>query len=83
MRSIHLAQNPVFHAHTKHIKMHYQFIEECIQVGDIDLKHISTNLQVANIFTKALGVHKLKQFMKDLGLTIVAFPSLRGRYNNQ
>ena len=26
MSSIHLAQNPVFHARTKHIKVHYIFI---------------------------------------------------------
>ena len=68
----------MFHARTKHIEVHYQFIRECVQVGDVDLHHINTNLQVVDIFTKALGVNKLGQFTSDLGLTISALLSLRG-----
>ena len=78
MNSIHLARNPIFHTHTKHIEMHYHFIRERVQPGDVDLKHINTKLQVADIFTKALGVDKLRKFMTDLALTIAALPSLRG-----
>ena len=78
MSNIHLARNLVFHARTKHIEVHYQFIRECVQVGDVDLHHINTNLQVVDIFTKALGVNKLGQFTSDLGLTISALLSLRG-----
>ena len=44
MSNIHLAQNLVFHARTKHIEVHYHFIRECVLVGDVDLQHISTNL---------------------------------------
>ena len=47
------------------------------------LQHISTNLQVADIFTKALGVDKLRKFRTDLALMIAALPSLRGEYNNR
>ena len=67
MSSIYLARNLVIHAHTKHIEVH----------GDVDLQHISTNLQTAHILTKALGADKLWQFMTDLGLTIPNLPSLR------
>ena len=55
MSNIHLARNPVFHACTKHIEVHYHFIRERVQAGDVDLQHISTNLHTTNIFTKALG----------------------------
>ena len=78
MSSIYLARNPVFHARTKHIEVHYHFIRERVLAGDVDLQHISTNLQTADIFTKALGADKLGQFMTDLGLTIPDLPSLRG-----
>ena len=81
MSSIHLARNPVFHAHTKHIEVHYHFIRDRVQAGDVDLQHINTNLQTADIFTKALGVDKLRQFMLDLGQTIPNQPSLRGSTN--
>ena len=77
MSSIYLARNLVFHARTKHIEVHYHFIRERVQARDICLLHINTNLQVADIFTKGLGVDKLGQFTLNLGLTISALPSLR------
>ena len=55
MCSIHFARNPVFHARTKHIEVHYHFIRGLIQAGDVDLQHINMNLQTIDIFTKALG----------------------------
>ena len=60
MCTIYLARNPVFHARTKHIEVHYHFIREHVLAGDVDLQHISTNLQTADIFTKALGADKLE-----------------------
>ena len=78
MSSIYLAWNPIFHARTKHIEVHYHFIRERVQAGEIDLQHTSTHLQVADIFTKALGVDKLGQFASDLGLTTSTLPNLRG-----
>ena len=44
MSTNHLACNPVFHAHTMHIEVHYYIIRECLLVGDIDLRIISTTL---------------------------------------
>ena len=80
MTSIHLAQKytTVFHTHTKHIELMYHLIRERVQAGDINLQHINMNLQTVDIFTKALGADKLRQFMLDLRLTISDFPSLRG-----
>ena len=76
--SIQLARNPVFHARTKHIEVHYHYIRERIIAGDIDLQHIGTDLQTADIFTKALGADKLQQFCTALGLRPLDMPSLRG-----
>ncbi len=59
--SILLAYNPVYHARTKHIEVHYHFIREKILAKEIDLIHVSTEDQVANIFTKALGTDKLRK----------------------
>ena len=78
MSSTYLARNPVFHARTKHIEVHHHFIHKRVQAGDIDLQHINMHLQVADIFTNALGVHKLEQFASDLGLMTSTLPSLRG-----
>ena len=54
-----MANNPVFHARTKHIEVHYHYVREKVLAGDIDLVYVSTQEQVANIFTKSLGVEKL------------------------
>ena len=78
MSSIYLARNPVFHARTKHIEVHYHFICERAQAREIDLQHVSTNLQVTDIFTKALGIDKLGQFAWGLELTPSSLSSLRG-----
>ena len=68
----------MFHAWTKHIEVHYHFIRERVLAGDVNLQHISTNLQMTDIFTKALGDNKLWKFMTDLGLKILDLSSLRG-----
>jgi hypothetical protein len=66
--NILLANNPVYHAKTKHIEVHYHFIREKVLAKEIDLIHVSTENQVADIFTKALGTDKLKKFQKIFGV---------------
>ena len=75
--SKHLARNPVFHAQTKHIEVHYHFIRERVLAGDIDLVYIGTDEQVADIFTKALGAEKLRGFRTMLDVQELQL-SLRG-----
>ena len=57
-----VARNPVFHACTKHIEVHYHFVRERVLDGDIDITYVRTDEQVADIFTKALGAEKLWHF---------------------
>ena len=68
MSSIQLAKNPVFHARTKHIEIHYHFTRRKVLDGEIDLKYVNTQEQIANVFTKALGVEKQDYFVEKLGL---------------
>ncbi len=64
--SILLVNNAIFHARTKHIEVHYHFIREKFLAKEIDLIHVSIEDQVVDIFTKALGIDKLKKFQKML-----------------
>ena len=77
LSSIQLARNPVFHARTKHIEVHYHFIRERVLAGDIDLVYVGTDEQVADIFTKALGAENLRGFRTMLGIQELQL-SLRG-----
>ncbi len=79
--SILLTNNPIYHARTKHIEVHYHFIREKVLAKEIDLVHVNTENQVANIFTKALGTYKLRKFRKMLGVLEVDL-SLRGSDEN-
>ncbi len=79
--SILLLNNLIYHARTKHIKVHYHFIREKVLPKEIDLIHVSIEDQVATIFTKALGTEKLRKFRKMLGVLEVDL-SLRGSAEN-
>jgi hypothetical protein len=79
--SILLANNPVYHARTKHIEVHYHFIREKVLAKEIDLIHVSTKNQVVDIFIKALNINKLKRFRKMLSVLEVDL-SLRGSLEN-
>jgi hypothetical protein len=77
INNILLVNNPIYHARTMHIEVHYQFIKEKVITKKIDLIHVSIEDQIADIFTKALSTDKLKKFRKMLGLLEVDL-SLRG-----
>ncbi len=68
INNILLANNLVYHVRTKHIEVHYHFIREQVLAKEIDLIHVSIENQVGNIFTKALGINKLRKFRKMLGV---------------
>eukprot|EP00253_Pinus_taeda_P035688 PITA_35688 len=67
--AIKLAKNPKFHDRTKHINTKYHLIRHHAEAKTIHLRHCSTNEQIADIFTKALGREKLERFRTMLGLT--------------
>jgi hypothetical protein len=49
-----LGDNPVEHSRTKHIDIRRHFLRDHQQKGDIKVYHVSTENQLADIFTKPL-----------------------------
>ena len=62
-----VARNPVFHACTKHIEVHYHYVRERFFAREINL-YVPAQDNLADLFTKALPCEKFKDFCKDLGL---------------
>jgi hypothetical protein len=69
--AIQLCKNPVFHDRSKHIEVRYHFIRECVEAGKICAEHISTDDQLADIFTKPLTHVRFQELCARLGMANV------------
>ncbi|MCO5559518.1 hypothetical protein L7F22_013119 [Adiantum nelumboides] len=63
-----VARNPIFHARTKHIEVHYHYVKEMLSAGEISLAYVPTQDNLADLFTKVASHKKREAFRKALGL---------------
>jgi hypothetical protein len=68
MSAIALRRNPMHHERIKHIDVNYHFLRECIEEGKVDVTHVSTYGQLADILTKALGHVRFIEIRLKLGI---------------
>jgi hypothetical protein len=66
-----LVKNPVHHDHTKHIDIKYHYIRSCYEDGMLDVDHVRTEEQLADILTKALGFVRFIELRRLLGVVEV------------
>lgn len=66
--TIDLEKKPVFHGRSKHIDTRYHFIRECVKRKEIVVKHISSEMQRADVLTKALSTVKFERMRMLLGV---------------
>jgi hypothetical protein len=62
--AIELSKNPVFRDCTKHIAIRHHFIREKVSEKDIEVSHVASSDQLADIFTKPLGRTLFKKSQK-------------------
>jgi hypothetical protein len=66
--AICLADNLVEHSRTKYIDIRHHFLRNHQQRGDINIYHISTEKQLADIFTKPLDEKRFCRFRSELNV---------------
>ena len=66
--AISVAKNPVLHSKTKHIEVRYHFLRDHVEKGDIDLGHVSTQNQLADILTKPMDQATFARLREELGV---------------
>ncbi|KAJ1685762.1 hypothetical protein LUZ63_017152 [Rhynchospora breviuscula] len=66
--AILISKNPVLHSRTKHIEIRHHFIRDHVEKGDVELVHVDTKEQIADIFTKPLPTQQHLELRFKLGM---------------
>ncbi|GKC46328.1 hypothetical protein Tco_1064050 [Tanacetum coccineum] len=66
--AIAICCNNVWHSRSKHIDIRYHFIREQVKNGVVELYFVTTDYQLADIFTKALPRERFEFLLLRLGM---------------
>ena len=67
--AIELAKNLVNHERSKHIDVRFHFIRDHVKEGSVELLHVASQDQVADIFTKPLSKVLYDKYKKMIDMT--------------
>ncbi|GJV80821.1 retrovirus-related pol polyprotein from transposon TNT 1-94 [Tanacetum coccineum] len=75
--AIALCCNNVQHSRSKHIDIRHHFIREQVEKGMVELYFLTTNYQLADIFTKALPRERFEFLLPRLGMKSMSPKTLK------
>ncbi|GKD93067.1 hypothetical protein Tco_1372904 [Tanacetum coccineum] len=75
--AIALYYNNVQHARSKHIDIRHHFIREQVEKGVVELYFVTTDYQLADIFTKALPRERFEILLPRLGMKSMSPETLK------
>ncbi|WVZ80469.1 hypothetical protein U9M48_027940 [Paspalum notatum var. saurae] len=81
--AISVAKNPVLHSRTKHTDVRFHFLRDHYEKGDIDLVHVVSANQLADIFTKPLEFNAFTRLRGELGVEGVDNALIKGEIESQ
>jgi len=62
LSATYLSVNPIFHARTKHVEVDYYFVRDRVAKKEIQIRFISSQDQLANVFIKSLPTASFTAF---------------------
>ena len=66
--AIELTKNPVNHVRSKYIDVRFHFIREQVKEGNVELEHVESRAQAADMFTKPLSSSLFENNKMILGM---------------
>jgi hypothetical protein len=66
--AISIAKNLVFHKKMRHVERRHHFLRDHVEKGDIEMRYIDTERQLANIFTKPLDSSRFANLRGEIGV---------------
>jgi hypothetical protein len=67
--AVYLSTNPVQHQRTKHVEIDLHFVRDKVTTGEIQVLHVPTTSQYADIFTKGLPTSVFTEFRSSLNVS--------------
>jgi hypothetical protein len=65
--AISIAKNLVFHKRMRHLERRHHFLRDHVEKGDIEMRYINTERQLANIFIKPLDSSHFAALRGEIG----------------
>src|SRR5438105_7139583 len=69
--AIALSKNPMFHDRSKHIDTRFHYICDLVEDGSVEVEHITTEEQLADLLTKGLGRARFQELMAKIRVVVL------------